>query len=111
MEALKAKYRAAFRAAFAEAVASLAPKERNLLRMHLLGGVTLEQLASVHGVHRASIVRWLKDAREAVLSKTKAALARTLDVRADELESLHALAESRLDASIERLLMSKSSTP
>jgi RNA polymerase sigma-70 factor (ECF subfamily) len=105
LEALKAKYRTAFRAAFADAVAALSPKERNLLRMHLLGGVTLEQLAIMHGVHRASIVRWLKDARDAVLSKTKVGLARTLNVRADELESLHALAESRLDASIERLLM------
>lgn len=105
MEGLKAKYRAAFRAAFAEAVSMLTPKERNLLRMHLLGGVTLEQLASVHGVHRASIVRWLKDARDSVLERTRAALGKTLGVRADELESLHALAESRLDASIERLLM------
>ncbi len=105
LEALKAKYRAAFRAAFADAVATLEPKERNLLRMHLLGGVTLEQLATVHGVHRASIVRWLKDARDAVLERTRAALGKTLGVRADELASLHALAESRLDASIERLLM------
>jgi RNA polymerase sigma-70 factor (ECF subfamily) len=105
LEALKGKYRAAFRAAFADAVATLSPKERNLLRMHLLGGVTLEQLAAIHGVHRASIVRWLKDARDTVLTKTKASLAHIMNVRADELESLHALAESRLDASIERLLM------
>lgn len=107
LDALKAKYRSAFRAAFAEAVGTLTPKERNLLRMHLLGGVTLEQLATVHGVHRASIVRWLKDARDAVLERTRAALGKTMGVRADELSSLHALAESRLDASIERLLMTQ----
>ena len=106
LEALKGRYRVAFRAAFAEAVGVLTPTQRNLLRMHLLGGVTLEQLASVHGVHRASIVRWLKEARDVVLAATRAALGKTLGVRADELASLHALAESRLDASIERLLRS-----
>jgi RNA polymerase sigma-70 factor (ECF subfamily) len=107
LEVLKGKYRVAFRAAFAEAVSALTPKQRNLLRMHLLGGVTLEQLASVQGVHRASIVRWLKEARETVSAKTKETLSRTLGVRADELSSLHALAESQLDASVERLLRTR----
>jgi RNA polymerase sigma-70 factor (ECF subfamily) len=104
LEMLKAKYREAFRAAFAGAVAALTPKQRNLLRMHLLGGVTLEQLASVNGVHRATIVRWLKEARDGVLAATEASLRLTLGVRADELESLLGLARSRLDVSIERLL-------
>lgn len=101
---VKAQYRAAFRGAFADAVAALTARERNLLRMHLLRGVKLEQLAAMHGVHRATVVRWLKDARDAVLTRTRASLAATLSVRADEIESLAALAESRLDASIERLL-------
>ena len=104
LEMLKAKYAEAFRAAFAAAVAALTPKQRNLLRMHLLGGVTLEQLASVHGVHRATVVRWLKEARDSVLAATEDALRRTLAVRADELASLLDLARSRLDVSIERLL-------
>lgn len=105
LEMLKESYREAFRAAFAGAVAALTPKQRNLLRLHLLGSVTLEQLASMEGVHRATIVRWLKEARDLVLEATHAALRRTLGVRADELASLMALAESRLDVSIERLLV------
>lgn len=105
LEMVKAKYKEAFRAAFAGAVATLTPKQRNLLRMHLLGGVTLEQLASVNGVHRATIVRWLKEARDTVLDKTQAALRAALGVRSDELASLMALAQSRLDVSIERLLL------
>lgn len=104
LEMVKAKYREAFRGAFAEAVSALSARDRNLLRMHLLRGVKLEQLATMHGVHRATVVRWLKDARDAVLSRTRIALGAALAVPADELESLAALAESRLDASIERLL-------
>lgn len=105
LEMVKQKYKDAFRGAFAGAVAALTPKQRNLLRMHLLGGVTLEQLASVNGVHRATIVRWLKEARDTVLEKTQAALRSTLGVQTDELASLMALAQSRLDVSIERLLL------
>lgn len=104
LEGLKAKYRVAFRQAFAQAVAGLTAKQRNLLRLHFLGGVTLEQLAAMEGVHRATIVRWLREAREAALEATRAALGRTLGVRPDELASLHALAASRLDASLERVL-------
>lgn len=101
---LVGRYREAFRAAFADAVGRLTPRQRNLLRMHLLGGVTLEQLSAIHGAHRATIVRWLRDAREEVLTATKAHLRAALHVRADELESLMGLAQSRLDVSIERLL-------
>lgn len=111
LEMLKAKYREAFRTAFESAVSALSPKQRNLLRMHLLGGVTLEQLASVQGVHRATIVRWLKEARDSVLVATEEALRKTLGVRADELESLLGLARSRLDVSIERLLRTTDDPP
>src|SRR5262249_3458880 len=47
------EYRAAFREAFAAAVSLLEPRERNLLRMHLLGGVGLERIATQYNVHRA----------------------------------------------------------
>ena len=104
---LVGRYKETFRAAFADAVGRLTPRERTLLRMHLLGGVTLEQLASIHGVNRATIVRWLRDAREQVLAHTTAHLRAALHVRADELESLMGLAQSRLDVSIERLLMTR----
>lgn len=107
MEMLKGKTREAFREAFARAVSALEPRQRNLLRLHLLGGVTLEQLAEVYSVHRATIVRWLAGAREAVLSATKAGMRDALAIEGDELESLMGDVQSRLDVSIERLLATR----
>jgi RNA polymerase sigma-70 factor, ECF subfamily len=107
LELARAEYREAFRPAFEQAVATLTPRERALLRMHLVGGVTLEDLATAYNVHRATIVRWLAAARESILNGTKEHLCARLAIRADELESLMALAHSGLDVSVERLLRSQ----
>jgi RNA polymerase sigma-70 factor (ECF subfamily) len=104
LEILKGRAREAFRVAFEEAVRSLELRQRNLLRLHLLGGVPLEQLAKLHGVHRATVVRWLAAAREHVLTRTRSAMASALDVRGQELESVMDAIQSRLDVSVERVL-------
>lgn len=101
---LKAHYRDAFKAAFTAAAAELDARDRNLLRLHHLGGVTLDQLAAMYGVHRATAVRWLADVRKRVLAGTRGALRARLAVSADELDSIMELIGSRLDASVRRLL-------
>jgi RNA polymerase sigma-70 factor (ECF subfamily) len=103
----RAEYRAAFREAFAAAVAALEPRERNLLRLHLLGGATLEHLASIYDVHRATVVRWLAAAREKVLDATRRGLKERLALRSDELDSMMASAQSRLDVSVERFFATR----
>jgi RNA polymerase sigma-70 factor (ECF subfamily) len=103
---LKARYRAEFRVAFAEAARTLSSRERNLLRLHLLDGVGLEPLAAMYRVHRATIVRWLAAARDALLAETRKGLRARLHVDAAELDSLMGLIGSRLDASVRRLLAS-----
>jgi RNA polymerase sigma-70 factor (ECF subfamily) len=107
LEALARRCREAFRDAFAEAARTLAARERNLLRLHLLSGVPLEPLAAMYGVHRATVVRWLADARRSLLATTRKGLQTRLRVRPDELESLMGLLESQLEVSVERLLRSQ----
>jgi len=104
LELLRMRHAAELKAAFEAALRGLSSRERNLLRQHLLGGVGLEPLAEIYGVHRATVVRWLAHAREQVASATKARLRERLRVRPDELESLLGLVESRLDLSVERML-------
>ncbi len=101
---LKAHYQGAFKAAFTAAAAGLDARSRNLLRLHHLDGVTLEQLAAMYGVHRATAVRWLAEVRRRLLAGTRAQLTTTLAVSTDELDSIMALIGSRLDASVRRLL-------
>ncbi len=103
---IKAQYRAAFSAGFAHAVASASRRDRNLLRLHFLGGVTLEQLAQMYSVHRATVVRWLAAAREAVFAATRDHVAGQIDAPADELDEMFELVKSRVELSVERLLAS-----
>ena len=79
-------------------------RARNLLRLHHLGGATLEQLAAMYGVHRATAVRWLADARAALARGTRRRLTASLDVSPAELDSILAMIGSRLEASVGRLL-------
>ena len=103
---IKAQYREAFSAGFARAVAAASRRDRNLLRLHFLGGVTLEQLAQMYSVHRATVVRWLAAAREAVFAATREHVADQIDAPADELDEMFDLVKSRVELSVERLLAS-----
>jgi RNA polymerase sigma-70 factor (ECF subfamily) len=101
---IKEQYRAAFAAAFAAAARSLEGRDRNLLRLHHLGGVTLEQLASMYGVHRATVVRWLAAARQTLFARTRERMRAQL--RDTEIDEVLDLIQSRLDVSVGRLLAS-----
>ena len=103
---IKAQYREAFAAGFKQAVASASRRDRNLLRLHFLGGMTLDQLAQMYGVHRATVVRWLAAARAAVLDATRAHIAASIGAPPDELDDMFALVASRVELSLDRLLAS-----
>jgi RNA polymerase sigma-70 factor (ECF subfamily) len=57
-------HREAFQQALAETLGRLPAADRNLLRRHLVDGMTLEEMAAPYGVHPATIARRLAAARE-----------------------------------------------
>ena len=77
-----------FRAALGRAMRSLPRRERSLLRQHYLDKMSLDAVAKAYRVHRATAARWLADAREAVLAKTKAELDAAIDLRPSEVDSV-----------------------
>jgi RNA polymerase sigma-70 factor, ECF subfamily len=101
---LKRHYRGEFKRAFAEAVAALSSRERNLLRQHLVGGLTIDQMAALYGIHRATAARRVAAARAALLQATRARLAARLRIDDGELGSIMRLIHSQLDISIVRVL-------
>lgn len=101
---LKREHAAAFKAAFADAVAALASDDRLLLKQHLIDRLTVDQLGALYHLHRATAARRLAKARQALLDGARAALARRLGVPAADLASAMELVASRLEVSIERLL-------
>lgn len=101
---LQERYRAEFKRAFEQAVRKLDSRDRNFLRLHLFGGLTVEAVGKVYGVHRATATRWLAKLRKQLLKDTQAALRERLNIDRDELDSLMQLIQSRLDVSMQRVL-------
>lgn len=97
---LRSKYEDQFKAAFREALQGLEPKDRNLLRLQLFEKLTLDELARVHGVHRATVARWLSRIRDVLLGRTRERLAQVLGLGPREVESLLGMLGSRLDVSL-----------
>lgn len=104
LEYLKRHYRAEFATAFTEAIASLDPEDRTSLRQSLVDGLTVDQIAHAHGVHRATAARRVQKAREALLSDTRMRLMARLRLSRNELESVMRMIESQLHVSVGRLL-------
>ncbi len=53
LEVVQREHRDAVRAAVARAVAELPPRDRSLLRMHLLRRLSIDGIAAMNDVHRA----------------------------------------------------------
>jgi RNA polymerase sigma-70 factor, ECF subfamily len=92
--------RAALRAAFD----ALDPEDRAVLRYRFLDGLTLDQLAAVLGVHRATAARWLARIREELLRGTRRRLCDELGLDRAGFDSLVALVRSNLEITIGSLL-------
>lgn len=103
---IKQQYRSEFKNCFEEAVRGLSNRDRTLLRLHLLHRVTLDKLAVMYYVHRATIVRWIAKARQELLGKTKELLGKKLQLEASEFDSLMQMVQSNLDLSTSRIFKS-----
>jgi RNA polymerase sigma-70 factor (ECF subfamily) len=103
----KAQYAAAFRKAFAEAITTLDERDRTLLRQHHLDRLSIDALASLHKVHRATAARWVASAREALLAAIRKRMIQLLAISGSELDSALRMARSQLDVSIHRLFDGK----
>ncbi|MEZ4253783.1 MAG: sigma-70 family RNA polymerase sigma factor [Polyangiales bacterium] len=101
---LRERVQEPFRAAFREALASLSPRERTLLRLYLLEEVSAETLGTRYDVHRATIARWITQARRQVHDETRRRLSKTLGLDARAFESLMNRVLSGLDVSLASFL-------
>jgi len=101
---LKEDSRQALVTALRTALAVMPERERALLRLHHIHGLTMDRLATMYGEPRSSIARRVMQARERLLKLTRGELASRLKLEGSELESLLGLVRSRLDLSLYRLM-------
>jgi RNA polymerase sigma-70 factor, ECF subfamily len=99
----KASYRRHFKVAFAAAVQALSIHERMLLRQHFCDGLSLDEMARLQRVHRATTARHLARVRDKLVERTRAYFERELSIDRSDFDELMALISSQLDASISRL--------
>jgi RNA polymerase sigma-70 factor (ECF subfamily) len=105
---MKAAYRASFKAAFQEALDSLLPRERTLLKQQVVDGLGIDELGALYQVHRATAARWVQSAREKLLVRTRRTFMLNARISSDECESIMRMVRSQLDMSLHRRLGSDS---
>jgi RNA polymerase sigma-70 factor (ECF subfamily) len=98
------KYGAPVEAALAHALKTLTPRDRHLLRLHYVEGLSLTRIARAHRVDRSTASRWVAAARELLLDETRRELAARLNLTASTVDSILRALRSQLDLSLSPLL-------
>lgn len=103
LELLRERYRDQVKQAFAAAFAELADRERNVLRQYHIDGLTIDQLATLYQVNRATTARWVAGARLSVITRTRKHLVGHYGIAATEVDSIIRLVRSQLDVSVREI--------
>jgi RNA polymerase sigma-70 factor, ECF subfamily len=101
---LKSRYSGAFKEALTVAIGRLPQRQRTVMRLHTVGGLTLQRIATMLRVDESTISRWVQRAREAILQETQRELGIRLGIRVAEVPSIARLVTSQIDVSVARLL-------
>ncbi len=104
LEHLKATYAGEFNRALTDALTSLSPRERTVLKQSYLDGLSIDEIGALYRVHRATAARWIARAREVLMDETRDLLVTRLQLTASEVGSVARLVASQLDVSLSRLL-------
>lgn len=97
---LRDRHREQVRGAFAQAFAGLDERQRNVLRQYHIDGLTIDQLAGLYQVNRATTARWVAGARLAVITRTRQLLVEQFGLAVNDVDSIIRLVRSQLDVSV-----------
>jgi RNA polymerase sigma-70 factor (ECF subfamily) len=100
IEYLRRLYGAEINDAFRQAWAALEPAQRTLLRQHVLDHASIDALAKVLQIHRATAARRLAKARADLVVHLRKGLRARLGVQRSTLDALLNLVRSRLDVEL-----------
>src|SRR4051812_10435991 len=100
----KGDLRDAFQSAVIEALAALKPRERLVMKLFLVSGMTLDAIGKSLGITRQAVSKTLARARETIIERVEASVQRTLKMTKEDLTSVLRYVASQLDVSISRVL-------
>jgi RNA polymerase sigma-70 factor (ECF subfamily) len=107
LEHMRARYTDELKRALRGAFAALEVRQRNLLRQHILDELTIDDLAKLYRVHRATCARWLAEARADLGKGTRKRLIGALGAGTTEVDSLLRFLDSDIELSISRILVTR----
>ena len=94
----KARLGPAFQEAIQRAVDALAAQDRNVLRMHVSGGCSIDEIGRAYKVHRATAARWIDRSRTRIYDAVRCELcAQDSKLTESEFKSLANLLRSQLE--------------
>jgi RNA polymerase sigma-70 factor, ECF subfamily len=102
IQLLKRRYAKEFKDAFQEVLQTLSADERNVLKLHYLDGLTIEEVGKAYRVSRATAARWIADARDTIVARVQKTLGHRLGKSSPKMESLLAFVRSQLDMSLRK---------
>lgn len=101
---LRTLYRAEFRDALEAALAALSERDRAVLRLSYVDGLTMTKLGRLYGVHETTAARWVTKAAAVVAEDARKRLMAKLSLGSSSLDSVARMVLSNLDLSISRVL-------
>lgn len=103
-EVLRARHGEALREAIRAAFESISSRERAVLKFHVLDGASIDTIARVYSIHRATAARWIQGVNATLRERTLARLSSALALGASEANSLLHTLFSEADVSLRRHL-------
>ena len=104
LDLVRRRHAPELREALDAALRGLADRERSLLRLYFVQGLTVEEIGRMEGTHKSTISRWLSRSRAAVLAEVRLKLGTRLGLQDAELDSLIGVLRSQLHVSLHRAL-------
>ena len=107
VEATRNLYKEQFKTALEESFRALAPREKTILRLHIVDGLNIDGIGAIYGVHRATAARWLVTIRARILAWLKTEFAVRWNASSSELRSLAWLLRDHIQITAKRVLGSE----
>lgn len=101
---VKHQLRTQLKEELARALSVLAARDRAVLRLHLVERVSIDRVAAMFVVHRATAARWIAHAKQALALRVRDRLLARWRLAPGSLPDFESLIDGQFDLSLERLL-------
>jgi RNA polymerase sigma-70 factor (ECF subfamily) len=108
---LKRRYGDAFRDAFREAFEAISAREQTLLRLNVVDELSIDQIAAIYHIHRATAARRLQRVRSELVRRTRELLSERFQLSSQELRSMLRLIRNITNITLRSLLGQRRASP